>query len=217
MTKPIDLTGQRFGRLSVIARDRNSSDGRARWMCQCDCGSICVVLGLSLRNGMTRSCGCLMRECQHGHFTHGKSYERIYQIWKGMRARCNHQLNRAYGDYGGRGICVCKEWDSSFRAFFAWAMESGYKDDLTIDRIDPDGNYEPENCRWADRTAQSRNRRNKRLLTYKGETRPLWEWAEITGLPDSLVSGRFARGWSAERIFSEPVHTECRNHRSKNN
>ena len=188
------------------------------WVCRCDCGRQSVVEGYLLRKGLTQSCGCLMNEWRHHafHGTHGMHGSRLYGIWGGMLDRCNRPGNKHYADYCGRGIRVCVAWAESFEAFMAWALESGYQDDLTIERVDVDGNYEPSNCRWATRKEQMRNQRRTRFLTYQGETRSLGEWAELTGISYSLISGRSYRGWSAERIFSEPVHTDCRNNRRRN-
>lgn len=218
MSKIIDLTGQRFGRLLVLGRyEKNDISGHAVWRCLCDCGETTTVSGSNLRSGQIKSCGCGMREFQHSpHTTHGGAASRLYSIWRGMRDRCCRKKNVAYELYGGRGISVCAEWEKSFEVFQQWALANGYRDGLTIDRIDADGDYCPENCCWVGRLEQSRNRRNTRMLTYRGETRPLWEWAELMNIPFSLLSSRVCRGWSAERIFSEPVHTSCRNHKTKN-
>lgn len=195
MSRPIDLTGQRFGRLVVIGRVENSTDGRARWTCACDCGNKCVVVGTKLRSGEKKSCGCLMREWQHtSHSSHGMSDSRLYSIWRSMRNRCKNPGDRHYKDYGGRGIKVCNEWESSFTAFLTWAVQAGYQDGLTIDRIDVNGDYSPQNCQWATRLEQSRNKRNSRLLELCGETKTLSEWAEITGVSLNLISGRYTRG-----------------------
>ena len=187
------------------------------WLCRCDCGNECIAGSYELRNGLKKSCGCLMTEWLHSpHLTHGMASSRLYSIWRSMRDRCERPGNTQYANYGGRGIAVCPEWQASFEAFAEWAVQNGYREDLTIDRKDVCGNYCPENCRWATRLEQSRNRRCARFLTYQGEMRPLWEWAELTGIPFNLISSRMARGWPAERIFREPIHTECKNHRSKN-
>ncbi len=216
MSRPIDLTGRRFGRLTVIARAENSKDGRASWLCICDCGNKCIVVGDKLRRGEKKSCGCMMREWQHmSHSSHGLSDSKLYRIWRSMRGRCKNPGVLCYKDYGGRGIKVCDEWESSFIAFLAWAVQAGYQDGLTIDRIDVNGDYSPQNCRWATRLEQSRNKRNSRFLEFQGERKTLSEWAEITGIPLNLISGRYTRGWSAERIFCEPIHSDCRNHRRK--
>ena len=150
-----DMVGKRFGRLIVISRAENKSrKGRdAYWLCKCDCGAETTVCTGSLSAGRTRSCGCLAREKASEAKKHGDSDSRLYNIWRGMRARCrNKNLHR----YGGRGISVCPEWES-YLTFKEWAILNGYRDNLTIDRIDNDGNYTPDNCRWATYKQQNQN------------------------------------------------------------
>lgn len=157
--KKIDLAGQRFGRLVAVADAGRNKTGAVLWRCTCDCGGEAVVRCADLRNGAQRSCGCLRADVTAGRDkVHGGAGTRLYSIWKGMRARCNNPNHTRYNDYGGRGIRICAEWDD-FAAFRDWALANGYRDDLTLDRKENDGNYCPENCRWATYLEQRHNRR----------------------------------------------------------
>lgn len=155
MPNLIDLTGKRFGRLTVI-----EYLGKGRWLCACECGNRKAVSGPHLRSGATKSCGCLHSDQLKRSLTkHGGSKTRLYRIWLGMRKRCSNENCRAYERYGARGIKVCEEWSESFEAFRAWSLANGYADDLSIDRIDNDCGYSPDNCRWATAMTQTHNRR----------------------------------------------------------
>lgn len=160
MAKAIDLTGQKFGRLTVLERTENKGI-QVCWKCQCDCENITTTTSYHLRHGHTQSCGCLQKErTVKAHKTHGKLQTRLHGIWTGMKARCFNPNRKMYQYYGGRGIKVCDEWKDSFQAFYDWAMSNGYEDHLTIDRIDNDGNYCPENCRWVSVQTQNCNKRS---------------------------------------------------------
>lgn len=187
-----DLVGMRFGRWLVDSKapDYIAPDGRHRdrWYCVCDCGNIKAVRGSTLVNGQSQSCGCLQKEQLSGRASKHKGYgTRLYPIWNSMRQRCNNPKSRPYKNYGGRGIKICPEWDD-YAVFREWAKSTGYDEDaergyLTLDRIDVDGDYCPENCRWVNMREQANNRRDTLLMDYQGETHPLSMWAEILNIP----------------------------------
>lgn len=155
-----DLTGQRFGKLVVLSYAGKDKNRHSLWLCRCDCGTEKIISSTALMSGQ-KSCGCEgARTTLSQRMTkHGMYKSRIYDIWHCMKDRCYREKNSKYHLYGGRGIKVCDEWKNNFVAFYEWAMENGYNDNLTLDRIDCDGNYEPANCRWATVTEQNRNRR----------------------------------------------------------
>lgn len=206
MAVRIDLTGQKYGRLTVIEYAGKGKNHTHKWKCRCDCGNETVVNGYALRNGNTRSCGCLWKEVTRAKSTtHGMKRTKLYNIWCGMKKRCDYEGNANYKDYGGRGIKVCEEWQK-FEPFMEWALTHGYTDELSIDRINPNEGYCPKNCRWVDRYTQANNKTNNRHLTYNGETHTFAEWSRIAGIPYETLRWRLIRGWSAQRTLTEPIH-----------
>ena len=170
----IDITGKKFNRLTAIKKIENPFSKKARWLCKCDCGNFTEVLGDNLRNGNVKSCGCLISDNNRKRATHRKSNSRLYNIWRNMKARCNCKTNLRYKDYGARGISIYNEW-KTFENFCKWAILNGYKDNLTIDRIDVNGNYEPSNCRWVSLSKQAYNKRDSLIITINGEQKCLAE------------------------------------------
>ena len=149
MSNFIDLTGQKFGRLTVIERVENNKHGKARWKCECECGNDVFIPTGDLKSGRTQSCGCFNKErTKESRTTHGLTDHPLYRVWSNMRKRCYGTNNPAYATYGARGIQICDEWLDDFQVFYDWAISNGFSEGLSIDRIDNDGNYEPSNCQW---------------------------------------------------------------------
>ncbi|WP_294662502.1 hypothetical protein [uncultured Ruminococcus sp.] len=204
----INLTGKRFGRWTVLNKVGRINNA-LYWHCVCDCGKEKDVRGDHLRSGKTTSCGCLRTELIKGlaekNAKHGMYDTRIYHIWQHMKQRCSpscpkHEIDNYYG----RGIKVCDDWANSFPTFYDWAISHGYSDDLSIDRIDSNGNYEPDNCRWATNKEQANNKRITKYITYNGETLPLSVWAEKIGISRNTVDSRLRRGYTEkEALFGK--------------
>ena len=189
----VDLTGQRFGRLTVVEiayrkRDQQG-DMRIFWSCKCDCGNTCIVSRNNLRKGSTKSCGCLREEVSHKGKTHGMYGTRINRIWNGMKSRCSYSSCQDYKYYGGKGVTYCEEW-KNFSSFYEWAMENGYQDGMSLERIDVNGNYEPSNCKWVSPREQRYNMTTSLKFTIDGETKCLAEWCELYNISYQTVYKR---------------------------
>lgn len=191
-----DISGQKFGLLTVIARDNEQTKAKNRlmWICSCECGKQKSISADNLLRGNTKSCGCLKEK-------HSMSHSRLYSIWHSMKQRCNNQNSYPYPDYGGRGIRVCEEWNTDFTAFMKWAYENGYSDELTLDRIDNDKGYSPDNCRWTTMLVQRNNTRANKLLTINGRTMNASQWAKELGISRYTIYSRIRKGWSDEDVL----------------
>ena len=188
------MIGQKFGRLTVIEElSERNKHGKIVYKCICDCGNTVNASGHLLRNGTIKSCGCLRLE---GRSTHRKSGTRLYRILHHVKDRCYRTKNKDYQHYGDRGIKVCQEWLDDFMSFYNWAINNGYQENLTIDRIDVNGNYEPDNCRWVDQKTQTNNKRNSVYLTYEGKTQTITQWADELNCNRSAMYIRHRKGWS---------------------
>lgn len=203
-----DLTGMHFGMLTAIKCVGSNKYNRKMWLCKCDCGNETTVSSGALLSGNTSSCGCLKKYMDENGITgykHGMSKEKLYFVWKSMKYRCLNPNNPAYRNYGGRGISVCEEWANSYVVFKKWAMENGYKDGLTIERKDVNGDYCPENCTWATRLVQARNRRTNVYITYNGETKTVTEWSRETGISTTTIHNRIKQGCPKELVLRKGI------------
>lgn len=206
--RTIDITGQRFGRLLVVSFSY-MKNRHAFWNCLCDCGNECQIRGGRLRNGDTKSCGCFQIEQSiKRNCTNGLSYHPLRKMYQSMITRCYNPNVKDYHNYGGRGITVCARWRDSFANFLEDMGErpEGY----TLDRIDNDGSYSPENCRWASLLQQGNNKRSNRFLLYNGKNLTMQQWSTLTGINKVTISRRIRSGWSIERTLTEPARTQHR-------
>ena len=193
-----DLHGVRSGMLVAV-----EYVGGSKWLCQCDCGNQNTVVTSEIKKGTTKSCGCSSKKIRaESRKTHGMTNHPLYAIWKNIHSRCYNKKDRAYPDYGGRGIRVCKRWHNIHNFIADMVIRPDRK---SLDRINNDGDYKPSNCQWATPTQQQRNTRRNRMIAYKGKQKPLSEWSEITGINYSTLKGRLDTGWSLERAFNEPT------------
>lgn len=201
------LSGQRFGYWTVLERrDNIRSNGKCRgaWLCRCDCGNEVVIDQCNLLSGKSKSCGCFRREEQSARQgTHRDSGTKMYNVWCAIKRRCYNTHTKEYPRYGGRGISMCDEWRNSYESFKEWAVNNGYDDSLTIDRIDNDKDYTPDNCRFVTMREQCNNRSSNRVYTYNGETHNVTEWSEIVGIPANKIFCRLYNGWSFERAIEK--------------
>lgn len=217
-----DLVGQRFGRLVVVEETEKRCVRQIIWKCKCDCGNETFVQTGHLTSGHTKSCGCVARELSKekarkmqpkawkSNTTHGGSKDRLYAVWRGILTRCEDKNCEAYKWYGGIGIKLCSEWHN-YSSFRAWAISNGYdasakRMECTIDRIDVNGDYSPENCRWVDISTQCNNRRSNRNFAYGGVVRNIKEWSDVSGIPYGTLRSRLLKyGWTIDNALNTPL------------
>ena len=202
MTMPCfrDLTGERFGKLTVICVSRKVKSGKREryyWQCKCDCGREKEVRTDCLTSGLVRSCGCMKKEQDRINLTkfhrHKLSHTKLWDAYYDMKSRCYNENNHRYNDYGGRGITICKEWLDSFDSFAEWSFSHGFKKDLQIDRIDNNSGYSPENCRWVTPKENCRNRRSNVMVEYNGKMITLVELSEILNIPYKTAYSKYRK------------------------
>ena len=196
-----DITGQKFGKLTAIGLTRKAP---VFWLFACECGTIKEINGSNVERGKVTTCGCGTRSKVEN--------QRVFKIWGGMKSRCLNPKRKSFKDYGSRGISVCDEWANSFLAFQKWALSNGYADNLTLDRIDNNKGYAPENCRWADRKTQQNNRRDNCIISAFGESKTMQQWVEDPRCTVSYASlaKRLKKGMTTEEAIESPVEFEER-------
>lgn len=196
-----DLTGLKFGKLTVISF-YGVKNKKSYWLCECDCEDKNQKVARSdqLKDGITKSCGCSIKLG-----THGMSNTRLFNIWSGIRSRCNNKNSKDYHNYGGRGVKICDEWENDFSNFYNWAIKNGYSDDLTIDRKNTNGNYEPSNCRWATHKEQSNNLRRNFNIEINGEVKSISEWSQLSGVHRPTIKKRIKEGLSGEELIAPVI------------
>ena len=210
MPKKINLIEQKFNRLTVKKYYGKNKYGNKLWLCECECGSGKEVIATtnSLRSNNTKSCGCLQKEAVIKHnkklSTHNKTNTRLFNIWRGMKLRCYNTKSKDYKNYGEIGITICEEWLNDFSEFYDWAINNDYSDELSIDRINVFGNYEPENCRWSTDKVQFNNKRTNKYITINGVTKTVSEWAEEYNIGSKTLLYRINNKWETDKLFIIP-------------
>jgi hypothetical protein len=194
-----DIIGNKYGRLTVVSY-AYSKARKVYYNCKCECGKEKVVRSDSLKDGTVKSCGCLNYEAKS--VKHNMTGTKLYHVWASMRDRCNNPNDAKYEYYGGKGITVNSNWDADFQSFYNWAIINGYKEGLTIDRRDVNGNYEPDNCRWITQQEQSNNTTRNRNITYNEKTQNITQWSKELGINRNTLNARLNNGWDIERAFN---------------
>ena len=204
----VNHKGNTYGLLTVIeATNKRGHGGSIIWKCKCQCGNIVEVESREIRT--RKSCGCLRkaRSLDFGErmMKHSESHTRLYGIWSNIKNRCCNPNDKRYKDYGGRGVQICDEWANSYTCFANWAKAHGYNEKLSIDRIDNNGNYNPQNCKWSTSKEQAVNKRSNKIITFKGKTMTMKEWADEVRLPYGCLQTRMIRGWTEEEALTTPI------------
>lgn len=194
----MNIIGMKFGKLTVIEKtnEKAKNNGEFKYRCKCDCGNEVLVRGSHLKDGNSQTCGCSHR------LTKRKENIRIYNIYQNMKERCYNKNCKSFKNYGKRGIKICEEWLNDYNCFYEWAIKNGYKDELSIDRINVDGNYEPNNCRWATRIQQANNTTQNVFITYHNEKKTVAEWARTLNMSYSKLNYRL-KNWDIEKAFNK--------------
>lgn len=207
--KPRDITGQKFGKLTAIKLDHiksYSTSTKRYWLCKCKCGNYSIVEQGQLTRGKTKSCGCIQKE--YFKTKHNLRNSKIYETWSNIKKRCYNARSTRYKWYGAKNIKMCDEWKNDFKTFYDWSINNGYKEPLTIDRIDVNGNYEPNNCRWVDWKQQQQNKNSNINITYKNQTKCIAEWARIFNINRATLQWRIKQGWKIDEALTTPVKTK---------
>ena len=201
----VDISGLRFGRWTVVEKAGKTKDNHQMWLCRCDCGVTRDVTGKDLRVGKSRSCGCISKEIfQDVVSTHNLHSHPLYVVWSDIKSRCYNKNNPSFRNYGARGIEMDRSWINDPQVFIEWCLGNGYKDGLEIDRIDNDGDYSPDNCRFVDHKTNSRNKRTNHYVTWNGTTKTVVEWSIETGINEATIRNRLKRGWDVEKALTTP-------------
>lgn len=203
----VNYVGQTFSRLTVLRRADSDTKGNHFWECKCECGVVKTLRGSNLKNGQVQSCGCLATDThtKHGSANRGEKTPE-YKIWAGMNNRINNPKNPAYKHYGGRGLTLAPRW-SDFQSFLE-DMGLRPSPQHSVDRVDNNLGYSPENCRWATREEQGRNRRNNHLMEYRGESKTVVEWSEASGIPYRTILSRLRLGYTPEEVMNMERHSK---------
>ena len=201
--KRVDLTGRKFGRLTVVGYAASMPNGQLKWHCRCECGATRVVYGVHLNRGKTRSCGCYNNEVHSTLSGRSKGAASEYKTWSSMLNRCENPNAQEFDRYGARGIAVCDRWHDL--ECFLQDMGRRPSSKHSIDRINNNGDYEPGNCRWATRQTQQNNLRSNRIVSFGGKSLTVAQWARDVGCSWSVIFCRLERGWTVERALTQPV------------